>query len=149
MQVSFEFSLDAEPSVIQHFPLPSYNTAWQWEPVEVDYCCSRWFKVNFSIWMVHALYFFKMIFLIVDDLWSCKVEIDNDRLKGEVLPKRGNLVKSERRLSEKTNDLKEVNTLISFLFQMDQEGDVSLLIYCFCLSWIVFHRQQNTVKQTT
>lgn len=61
------------------------------------------------------------------------MEIDNDRLKGEVLPKRGNLVKSERRLSEKTNDLKEVNTLISFLFQMDQ-GDVSLLIYCFCLS---------------
>lgn len=90
-----------------------------------------------------------MIFLIVDDLWSCKVEIDNDRLKGEVLPKRGNLVKSERRLSEKTNDLKEVNTLISFLFQMDQEGDVSLLIYCFCLSWIAFHRQQNAVKQTT
>ena len=46
------------------------------------------------------------------------MESDNDRLKGEVLPKREKLVESERRLSEKTNDLKEVKkTLISFYFK--------------------------------
>ena len=36
------------------------------------------------------------------------MESDNDRLKGEVLPKRQELVETERRLSEKTNDLREV-----------------------------------------
>ena len=58
------------------------------------------------------------------------MESDNDRLKGEVLPKREELVESERRLSEKTHDLREVRKPILFLFQMDQERDVSLLIYC-------------------
>ncbi|KAL9988107.1 hypothetical protein ACROYT_G002512 [Oculina patagonica] len=36
-----------------------------------------------------------------------QVEKDNERLKGEVLPKREKLVESERRLSEKTTDLRE------------------------------------------
>ncbi|KAJ7385247.1 leucine zipper domain binding [Desmophyllum pertusum] len=36
-----------------------------------------------------------------------QVESENDRLKGEVLPKREKLVESERRLSEKMNDLRE------------------------------------------
>ena len=66
-------------------------------------------------------------------IWSCKVESDNDVLKGEVLPKREELVESERRLSEKTNDLREVRKPIFLLFQMDQEGDVSRLIYCLML----------------
>lgn len=63
------------------------------------------------------------------------MESDNDRLKGEVLPKREELVESERRLGEKTNDLREVRKPTFFLFQMDQVGDVSLLIYCL----LVFH----------
>ena len=77
------------------------------------------------------------------------MESDNDRLKGEVLPKREELVESERRLSEKTNDLREVRKPIFLLFQMDQEGDASLLIYCFMFVFNCFFRQQNTVKQTT
>ena len=59
------------------------------------------------------------------------MESDNDRLKGEVLPKREELVESERRLSEKTNDLREVRKPTFFLLQMDQEMQVCLF-YCLC-----------------
>lgn len=58
--------------------------------------------------------------------WSCKVESDNDRLKGEVLPKREELLETERRLSEKTNALREVKTNILFI-----SNGSGLLIYCF------------------
>jgi len=54
------------------------------------------------------------------------VESDNDRLKGEVLPKREELLETERRLSEKTNALREVKTNILFI-----SNGSGLLIYCF------------------
>ena len=60
------------------------------------------------------------------------MESDNDRLKGEVLPKREELLETERRLSEKTNALREVKTNILFISNgSGRRCTVSLLIYCF------------------
>ena len=69
--------------------------------------------------------------------WSCKVESDNDRLKGEVLPKREELVETERRLSEKTNDLREVrknSILFNFKWITKEMYCKSFdLLFYFCL----------------
>lgn len=104
----------------------------------VDYCCSYWLKVCISAWIVQAFYSFND-FLILDDLfWSSKVESDNDKLKEEVLPKREKLVESESRLSEKTNDLNEVNITIIPLFISSRSGRCYFVDWLFVFLELVF-----------
>ena len=87
--------------------------------------------------MVQAFYSFNDFLILVDLFWSSEVESDNDKLKEEVLPKREKLVESERRLSEKTNDLNEVNITIIPLFISSGSGRCYFVdwLFMFFLNW--------------